>query len=70
MNETLELTERLKAIRKALNLNQRDFAEKLDISIKTVETHMSKALQHMRSRLVEFLPIFILIIHEVIKINL
>lgn len=36
MNEILELTERLKAIRKALNLNQRDFAEKLDISCTSV----------------------------------
>ncbi|MEI8202737.1 MAG: RNA polymerase sigma-70 factor [Bacteroidota bacterium] len=50
------------------DLKYREIAEKLDISIKTVETQMSKALQHMRNRLVEFLPIFILIIHHIIKI--
>jgi transcriptional regulator with XRE-family HTH domain len=36
MNETLELMERLKAIREALNMNQMDFAARLDISCTSI----------------------------------
>ncbi len=70
INELPEKCREIFMMNRFEDLKYREIAEKLDISIKTVETHMSKALQHMRSRLVEFLPIFILIIHEVIKINL
>ncbi len=42
------------------DLKYREIAEKLNISVKTVETQMSKALQHLRVRLVEYLPIFII----------
>jgi RNA polymerase sigma-70 factor (ECF subfamily) len=37
------------------NLKYQEIAVRLDISIKTVETQMSRALQHMRERLSEFL---------------
>lgn len=37
------------------NLRYQDIAEQLGISVKTVETQMSKALNHMRIRLAEFL---------------
>ena len=37
------------------NLKYQEIATRLEISIKTVETQMSKALQHMRERLSEFL---------------
>jgi len=37
------------------NLKYRQIANKLNISIKTVETQMSKALQHMRIRLVDYI---------------
>jgi len=37
------------------NLKYQDVADRLNISIKTVETQMSKALQHMRTRLKEYL---------------
>ena len=37
------------------NLKYMEIAERLEISVKTVETQMSKALQHMRVRLAEFL---------------
>lgn len=37
------------------NLKYQEIAIRLDISIKTVETQMSRALQHMRERLSEFL---------------
>ena len=38
------------------NLKYQQIADKLQISVKTVETQMSKALQHMRIRLAEYLP--------------
>ncbi len=41
------------------NLKYQQIAEKLGISIKTVETQMSKALQHMRIRLKEYIVIII-----------
>jgi RNA polymerase sigma-70 factor (ECF subfamily) len=37
------------------NLKYQEIANRLEISVKTVETQMSKALQHMRTQLAEFL---------------
>lgn len=37
------------------NLKYQEIAIRLEISVKTVETQMSKALQHMRNRLEEFM---------------
>jgi RNA polymerase sigma-70 factor (ECF subfamily) len=37
------------------NLKYQEIANRLEISVKTVETQMSKALQHMRDQLAEFL---------------
>ncbi|MCX6247579.1 MAG: RNA polymerase sigma-70 factor [Bacteroidetes bacterium] len=37
------------------NLKYQEIADRLEISVKTVETQMSKALQHMRNRLAEFM---------------
>jgi len=42
------------------NMKYLEIADKLQISVKTVETQMSKALQHMRIRLSEYLPMIIL----------
>ena len=42
------------------NLKYQQIADQLKISVKTVETQMSKALQHMRHRLGEYLTILIL----------
>ena len=39
------------------NLKYQEIADKLQISVKTVETQMSKALQHMRIRLAEYLSV-------------
>jgi RNA polymerase sigma-70 factor (ECF subfamily) len=39
------------------NLKYQQIADQLQISVKTVETQMSKALQHMRQRLAEYLPL-------------
>ncbi len=44
------------------NLKYHEIAHKLQISVKTVETQMSKALQHMRLRLGEYLTILLLIL--------
>jgi RNA polymerase sigma-70 factor (ECF subfamily) len=45
------------------NLKYKEIAEKLDISIKTVESHISKALSELRKNLKEFMTIFIAIIN-------
>ncbi len=43
------------------NLKYQQIADQLHISVKTVETQMSKALQHMRVRLAEYITIIFLI---------
>ncbi len=43
------------------NLKYQEIADRLQISIKTVEAQMSKALQHMRGRLGEYLSICLLV---------
>lgn len=49
-------------------LKYSEIAEKLDISIKTVENQMGKALKTLRQNLTEFLPVFWVII-EILKIT-
>ncbi len=44
-----------------------EIAEQLEISVKTVEAHMSKALKTLRLELAEFLPLVILIIQQIIR---
>ena len=44
------------------NLKYQEIADKLQISVKTVETQMSKALQHMRIRLAEFISMFLVLV--------
>ncbi|GAA4271682.1 RNA polymerase sigma-70 factor [Aquimarina gracilis] len=39
-------------------LKNKEISDELDISIKTVENHMSKAIRHMRFHLREFLSLF------------
>lgn len=46
------------------NLKYREIADKLDISVKTVENHMGKALKLLRSRLADFLTLLILLFHQ------
>ena len=43
-------------------LKYQEIADQLSISIKTVETHMGKALRILRGELKEFLPVLILIL--------
>ena len=44
------------------NFKYQEIADKLQISVKTVETQMSKALQHMRIRLAEFMTIIVVLV--------
>ena len=44
------------------NLKYQQIADKLQISVKTVESQMSKALQHMRVRLAEYVTILMLFV--------
>jgi RNA polymerase sigma-70 factor (ECF subfamily) len=44
-------------------LRYREIADKLQISVKTVESHMGKALKLLRARLSEFLILIFLFIH-------
>jgi len=44
------------------NLKYQEISERLGISVKTVEAHMSKALTHLRSRLTEYVKFIIFII--------
>jgi len=43
------------------DLKYKDIAEKLDISVKTVENHMVKALKILRTKLVDFLTLILLL---------
>lgn len=42
------------------DMKYREIADKLDISVKTVENHMGKALKLLRSKLVDFLPLMLI----------
>jgi len=44
------------------NLKYQEIADKLQISVKTVETQMSKALQHLRARLSDYLFTFLILL--------
>jgi len=44
------------------DMKYREIADKLEISVKTVENHMGKALKLLRTKLVGFLPLFILLL--------
>jgi len=43
-------------------LKYREIADKLDISVKTVETQMSKALKALRKNLAEYMTVFLFVI--------
>jgi RNA polymerase sigma-70 factor, ECF subfamily len=80
--EENELLERIRATMDALpekcrmvfqlsrfeELKYAEIAERMGISLKTVEAHMSKALKTLRTDLAEFLPLAILIIEILLRI--
>jgi RNA polymerase sigma-70 factor (ECF subfamily) len=45
------------------NMKYREIADRLQISVKTVENHMGKALKFLRIRLVDFLQLIILLLN-------
>ena len=49
------------------HLKYQQIADKLGLSIKTVEAQMSKALQHMREKLVDYITIFIILFETFLK---
>lgn len=60
---TAELPEKCREIfllSREENLKYHEIAQRQQISIKTVETQMSKALSHFRTRLAEFIPVILL----------
>jgi RNA polymerase sigma-70 factor (ECF subfamily) len=44
------------------DMKYREIADKLDISIKTVENHMGKALKVLRTKLIDFLPLLLILL--------
>ena len=48
-------------------LRYREIADRLGISVKTVENQMGKALKIMRTKLAEFLPLLFLFLHKILK---
>ncbi len=49
------------------NLKYQQIADKLQISVKTVETQISKALQHMRVRLAEYITLLLIFVYCMIN---
>ena len=48
-------------------LKYQEIAQRLDISVKTVEAHMGKALKTLRIQLAEFMPILLILLSYLIK---
>jgi RNA polymerase sigma-70 factor, ECF subfamily len=62
MDELPEKCREIFRLSRYQNMKYQQIADELQISVKTVETQMSKALQHMRQRLAEYLPAAVLLI--------
>jgi RNA polymerase sigma-70 factor (ECF subfamily) len=45
------------------DMKYREIADKLDISVKTVENHMGKALKLLRTKLVDYLPLLFILLN-------
>lgn len=57
INELPEKCREIFLLSRYENLRYQEIADKLQISVKTVETQVSKALQHMRSRLADYIAL-------------
>lgn len=62
INELPEKCREIFVMNRYENLKYQEIADKLQISVKTVETQMSKALQHMRLRLAAYLTILVVLV--------
>ncbi|MFZ4521977.1 MAG: RNA polymerase sigma-70 factor [Bacteroidales bacterium] len=61
INELPEKCREIFQLSRIRNLKYQQIADHLQISVKTVESQMSKALQHMRVRLAEYLPLILMV---------
>ncbi len=64
MNELDEKTKQIFYKSRYENKTNREIAEELGISIKTVEFHISKALKLFRARLKDYLPFIVLLLNH------
>lgn len=48
-------------------LKYQEIAQRLDISVKTVEAHMGKALKTLRAQLAEYMPVLLILLSYLIK---
>ena len=62
INELPEKCREIFVLNRYENLKYKEIADKLQISVKTVESQMSKALQHMRVRLAEYVTVFVALV--------
>jgi len=46
------------------DMKYKEIADKLEISVKTVENHMGKALKLLRTKLVDFLPLLLILLSK------
>lgn len=60
LNELDELTRQIFHLSRNENMTYTAIAQELDLSVKSVEYYMGKALKHLRLRLKEFLPLILL----------
>lgn len=67
INELPTERKRIFILSRKQGLKNREIAETLDISIKTVENQMGKALKFLREKLEDYLPFFIIGIMVIIK---
>jgi RNA polymerase sigma-70 factor (ECF subfamily) len=61
INELPEKCREVFVLNRYENLKYQEIADRLQVSVKTVEAQMSKALQHMRIRLAEYVTVLLLI---------
>lgn len=67
MNELPEKCRTIFQMSRFEELKYQEIADRLDISIKTVETQMGRALKTLRMKLVDYLPFIIWLINKIIN---
>jgi RNA polymerase sigma-19 factor, ECF subfamily len=64
LNELPEQCRTIFQLSRFEDMKYKEIAEKLDISVKTVENHMGKALKLLRTKLVDFLPLLLILLSK------